>query len=169
MLLLLRRTGKKIESILPHILEYTASFTRPLIENIDAVHYTQMARVLRVSEEYAIRLLSSNSKHTPKHTHEEASSIARRLVEQYPEHGFVIDTDEAKKIGLKIQSPQEELNRIFDALIPKLNEGLTLLGQFKEMNDETQNQPKEPEAAPISDESRHSERGGDSNPNVERK
>ena len=165
MWLLLRRTGKKIESILPHILEYTANFIRPLIENIDAVHYTQMARVLRVSEEYAIRLLSSNS----KHTYEEASSIARRLVEQYPEHEFVIDADEAKEIGLKIQSPQEELNQIFDALIPKLNEGLTLFGQFKEMNDETQNQLKEPEAPSSSDESGNSERGGDSDPNVERK
>ena len=92
-------------------------------------------------------------------------------MEQYPEHGFVIDSDEAKEIGLKIQNPSEKLNQIFDALIPKLNGGLTLLGQFKEMNydDETQNFPAESDAAPTSGESRHSERGGNSDPNVEGK
>ena len=112
-------------------------------------------------------LLSSNSKHTEG----EARAIAGHLVEQYPEHGFVIDSDEAKEIGLKIQNPSEKLNQIFDALIPKLNGGLTLLGQFKEMNydDETQNFPAESDAAPTSGESRHSERGGNSDPNVEGK
>ena len=167
MRLVVGRTGKKIESVLPNTLEYTANFIRPLIENIDAVHYTQMARVLRVSEEYAIRLLSSNSKHTEG----EARSIAGHLVEQYPEHGFVIDSNEAKEIGLKIQRPSEELNQIFDALIPKLNNGLTLLGQFKEMNDddETQTSSAESDAAPTSGESRHSERGGNSDSNVEEK
>ena len=160
MWLLIGRTGKKIDSILPHTLEYTANFIRPLIENIDAVHYTQMARVLRVAEEYAIRLLSS------KHTEEEARKIAQSLVEEYPEHGFVIDSDEAKKIGLKVQNPLPELDAIFDALIPKLNEGLTLVGQFKEMNDETQNLPPESETSRINEETRDAKRGGNSHSNV---
>lgn len=163
MWLLIGRTGKKIDSILPHTLEYTANFIRPLIENIDAVHYTQMARVLRVAEEYAIRLLSS------KHTGEEARKIAQSLVEEYPEHGFVIDSDEAKKIGLKVQNPLPELDEIFDKLIPKLNEGLTLVGQFKEMNDETQNLPTESETRRISEETRDAKRGGNSHSNVKRK
>lgn len=160
MWLLIGRTGKKIDSILPHTLEYTANFIRPLIENIDAVHYTQMARVLRVAEEYAVRLLSS------KHTEEEARKIAQSLVEEYPEHGFVIDSDEAKKIGLKVQNPLLELDAIFDALIPKLNEGLTLVGQFKEMNNETQNLPTESETSRINEETRDAKRGGNSHSNV---
>lgn len=160
MWLLIGRTGKKIDSILPHTLEYTANFIRPLIENIDAVHYTQMARVLRVAEEYAIRLLSS------KHTEEEARKIAQSLVEEYPEHGFVIDSDEAKKIGLKVQNPLPKLDAIFDALIPKLNEGLTLVGQFKEMNNETQNLPTESETSRINEETRDAKRGGNSHSNV---
>lgn len=160
MWLLIGRTGKKIDSILPHTLEYTANFIRPLIENIDAVHYTQMARVLRVAEEYAIRLLSS------KHTEEEARKIAQSLVEEYPEHGFVIDSDEAKKIGLKVQNPLPELDAIFDKLIPKLNEGLTLVGQFKEINNETQNLPTESETSRINEETRDAKRGGNSHSNV---
>ena len=161
MLLLLGRTEKKIETILPHTLEYAANVIRPLIENIDAVHYTQMARVLRVAEEYAIRLLSS------KHTDKQSRDIARRLVEQYPEHGFVIDSDEAERIGLKVEKPPSALDAIFDALIPKLNEGLTLLGQFKEINHETQDLPTESETDPTDEEPRG--RGGDRHPVVEGK
>ena len=161
MWLLVGRTRKKIESILPPVLEYTANFIRPLIENIDAVHYTQMARVLRVAEEYAIRLLSS------KHTDKQSRDIARRLVEQYPEHGFVIDSDEAERIGLKVEKPPSALDAIFDALIPKLNEGLTLLGQFKEINHETQDLPTESETDPTDEEPRG--RGGDRHPVVEGK
>ena len=161
MWLLVGRTGKKIESILPPVLEYTANFIRPLIENIDAVHYTQMARVLRVAEEYAIRLLSFAS----KHTEEDARNIADHLVKQYPEHEFVIDFDEAKKIGLKVEKLPSALDAIFDALIPKLNEGLTLLGQFKEINHETQDLPTESEIDPTDEESR--DRGEDRHPIVE--
>lgn len=161
MLLLLGRTGKKIETILPHTLEYAANVIRPLIENIDAVHYTQMARVLQVAEEYAIRLLSS------KHAEKETKNIAGRLVKQYPEHEFVIDFDEAKKIGLKVEKPSPELDAIFDALIPKLNEGLTLLGQFKEINHETQNLPSESETILTAEEPSSPGRGEDSHPVVE--
>lgn len=161
MLLLLGRTGKKIETILPHTLEYAANVIRPLIENIDAVHYTQMARVLQVAEEYAIRLLSS------KHAEKDTRNIAGRLVKQYPEHEFVIDFDEAKKIGLKVEKPSPELDAIFDALIPKLNEGLTLLGQFKEINHETQDLPTESETILTAEEPSSPGRGEDSHPVVE--
>ena len=85
---------------------------------------------------------------------EEAREIAQSLVEEYPEHGFVIDSDEAKKIGLKVQNPLLELEAIFDQLIPKLNEGLALVGQFKEMNNETQNLPTESETSRINEETR---------------
>lgn len=86
--------------------------------------------------------------------------------EEYPEHGFVIDSDEAKKIGLKVQTPLPELEAIFDELIPKLNEGLTLVGQFKERKDETQNLPTESETSRISEETRDAKRGGNSHSNV---
>lgn len=57
MLLLMHRTGKKIETLMPLVLRLVTDMTRPMFENIDAVHYTQMARVLKVAEDYAVRLL----------------------------------------------------------------------------------------------------------------
>ena len=139
MLLLLGRTSKKIEAILPHTLAYTANFMRPLIEKIDAVHYTQSSRILRVSEEYAIRLLSSDS----KHAYDDARSIASQLVEKYPEHGFVIDSEEARRIGLRVPENSKDLSRIFNALLPYFNTNMKILGQFKEQINECTNSSSE--------------------------
>ena len=64
------------------------------------------------------------------------------------------------------QNPLPELDAIFDALIPQLNEGLTLVGQFKEIHDETQNLPSESETSHINEETRDAKRGGNSHSNV---
>jgi GTP cyclohydrolase FolE2 len=51
-----------------------------------------MSRALKVGEEYAIRLLMSNPDYPP----DQAREVARALVEDYPDHGFVIDAEEAR-------------------------------------------------------------------------
>lgn len=69
MLLLVGKTGKKVETLLPMTLKYVTDLMRPLLEKIDAVHYTQMSRALKVAEEYAIRLLQ------PKYTKAQAKRL----------------------------------------------------------------------------------------------
>ena len=86
-------------------------------------------------------------------------------MKQYPEHEFVIDFDEAIKIGLKVEKLPSALDALFDALIPKLNEGLALLGQFKEIKHETQDLPTESETDPTDEKPR--ERGEDRHSVVE--
>lgn len=133
MLMLYMRTRKRVESLLPLSLQYTASILKPLIKNIDAVHYTQMSRTLQVAEQYAVRLLSSGESPIG----ESPISIAGHLVEQYPEHGFVIDSDEARRIGLRAPVLTEELSHIFDALIPHIETGKPIVGQFKEVESDS--------------------------------
>src|SRR5258705_13655266 len=60
MLLLVRRTGRKTVTLLPHVLRYAANFVRPLLEKMDTVDYTGKARELKVAEEYAVRLMAPN-------------------------------------------------------------------------------------------------------------
>jgi len=160
--LLLPRTGKRVDSLLPLSLEYTASILKPLIENIDAVHYTRMSRVLRVAEQYAIRLLSANHKYTD----EDASRIAGRLVEKYSEHGFVIDTDEARDIGLMVLDLPQKLSSIFDSLIPHLSTGEPLIGHFKEIENERP-EISSPQGENLTDESEHAECSRDGHRSVE--
>ncbi len=126
MLLLLGRTGKKTETLLPPILRYVAELMRPLFEKIDTVHYTQMSRALKVAEEYAIRLLGN------RYPTDKASDIARQLVHGYPEHGFIIDIGEAKSIGLDVQPACPELEAIMDRIRPHLGR-VAAVGYLKEL------------------------------------
>ena len=102
--LLLSRTGKKISTILPLVMELVPNLVRPLFENVDVVQYTQMARILKVAEDYAVRLLRM------KYDSHIANRIARALVSNYSDHAVAIDQEEARQIGLKIRQPSEKLH-----------------------------------------------------------
>ena len=93
MIFWLTRTGKKIESLLPKVMHFVADMMTPPFDKNDTVHYTQMARTLKVGHEYAQRLLSR--KYGLR-----AQRIAEILTENYPDHGFVIDKEECERIGL---------------------------------------------------------------------
>ena len=84
---------------------------RPLLEKVDVVQYTNRLRTLKVAEEYAVRLLA------PHCAEDQAKRMARHLVEKYPEHGFVIDFEEAKKMGLPVKEPTPEQNMILDKIL----------------------------------------------------
>lgn len=129
MWLLSNRTRKKTDFLVPAALKFAVDMTHPLLENLDTVHYTQVSRVLKVAEEYATRLLS------PRYPDEIAESIARHLVENYPEHDFVIDAEEAAAFGLRTDKPNEIQAEILDLLVPQLA-GLTAIGRLEEVEDE---------------------------------
>ena len=121
-LLLAQRTRKRIETILPHAMRFTADLMRPLFEKVDVVQYTNRQRILKVAEEYAVRLLRRSV--SPS----DAKSIARHLVEKYPEHGFMIDYDEARVIGLPVKQPNAEQEKCLDQILHGIG-GLNVLGR----------------------------------------
>lgn len=127
MFLLSSRTGKKVETLMPMVLRFITDMTRPMFENIDAVHYTQMARALKVAEDYAVRLLQ------PKYSEENAQILARHLVEKYPGHGFVIDAEEANLFGLKMMELSSDQRDAVDTLLPILDANLTVFGCLTEL------------------------------------
>ena len=128
MLFMLHRTGKKVETLLPHILKFTADMMTPLLSNIDVVEYTKMSRILKVAEEYAVRLLTNNM------LEEEARRIASHLVEHYPDHPFFIAPEEARRIGLPIENPSKAIDTALDDIYHHLQtEPSTILGQVKEI------------------------------------
>ena len=116
MQLLVNRSGMKIRTLLPDAHSFVSNMVRPLFEKIDIVHYTRMSRFLKVAEEYAVRLL------VPHHSPDAAKSIARHLVHDYPEHGFLIAADEAKQVGLNVIDPSAELSKLMDQLVPHLSD-----------------------------------------------
>jgi hypothetical protein len=123
MILFANRTGMKAKTLLPHVTRFVADLTGPLFGHIDVVHYTQMSRALKEGEEYARRLLRRRL------GLDDANAIARQLVENYPEHGFIIDQDEAKTLGLRLKEPTDDQLRIMDDVAEHLNE-LTAIGRI---------------------------------------
>lgn len=92
--MLAQKTGFKPTTLIPLATSLVTQMAQPMFKNVDLVSYTKMARSLKVGEEYAKRLLMW--KFSPK----AASDIAGQLVELYPSHDFVIDREEACRVGL---------------------------------------------------------------------
>jgi hypothetical protein len=94
---LLPRSRKRISDLLPITMKFVSDLMRPLWERIDTVQFTQVARVLKVGQDYAERLLAS------RYGEKQAVDIATALTKRYPDHGFVIDSEEAERIGLEVE------------------------------------------------------------------
>lgn len=126
MFMLAARTHKRLDTLLPPAARFATDLTRPLLDKIDTVHYSKSARLLKVAEEYAIRLLQW---HYPRG---EAEQIARHLVNSYPEHGFVIDRDEASSF-LNLGDLTDEQEGILDELADLLDtKPTTIIGRMEE-------------------------------------
>jgi hypothetical protein len=95
------RTKKKYSVLLEHALHFSAEITQPLFDKIDAVRYSRQHRLLREAQDYAERLLQ------PKFNSEQAKAIAKDLVRNYPTHDFIIDREEAKKVGVIFDEKNE--------------------------------------------------------------
>lgn len=144
MQLLMGRTRKKSDTLLPLVLEYAANFLRPLLEKIDTVDYTKKSRDLKVAEQYAVRLMRAN------YSAADARRIASHLVEKYSTHGFVIDREEAKAceqishsewfgLGLKVGDMSKELDEAIEQIIPFMDT-LTVAGRVMEVKGEATNE-----------------------------
>ncbi|MGH7981700.1 MAG: SDH family Clp fold serine proteinase [Candidatus Udaeobacter sp.] len=135
MILIATRFGRKLDVSLPLVLDYATKFTRPLLEKIDTVDYVRKSRELKVAEDYATRLMM------PHYPISQAKDIARKLVQMYPTHGFVIDRDEAASpprpgaaygLGLKLTTPSVKAEGIMRNLVPFLD-SLNASGRVKEI------------------------------------
>ncbi|VTR92169.1 protein : Uncharacterized protein OS=Desulfotomaculum acetoxidans (strain ATCC 49208 / DSM 771 / VKM B-1644) GN=Dtox_3727 PE=4 SV=1: SDH_sah [Gemmata massiliana] len=130
------KTGKKLNVLMPFAFDLVAKLHGPLFEKIDAVRYSRMSRVLAIAEQYATRLLQ------PKYSEQSARQIAQDLVKHYPSHGFVINREEAKRVGnrqgrvnggLQIAKPSEKLEAIMSRLYGQLNGSITAIGPLEEV------------------------------------
>jgi hypothetical protein len=134
--LLIGRSGRKLDVVLPMVMDYAVNLVRPLLEKIDTVDFTRRSRELKVAEEYAFRLMRAN------YPSETAKRIAQHLVDQYPTHEFVIDREECKNrvrmgatffgLGLHIQDATPEVETALDLISSFLGK-VTVIGQVREL------------------------------------
>lgn len=102
---ILRSTALTREQTIQHILEFSAAFARPILEQIDLVAVSAASTSLDVAVEYGARLLSYRHNRNGMAS---ARSLTTQLVRGYPTHGYVIDRDEARDgLGLPVKDIEE--------------------------------------------------------------
>jgi Serine dehydrogenase proteinase len=92
---LLAVTGLSRAQTIDAMLRFSASFSEPLVRQLDpkVVHHAK--QMLQVTAKYAEQLLRDAKTPYPLR-------IAKALVETFPTHGYVISRDEARDLGLPI-------------------------------------------------------------------
>lgn len=121
-------TRRRYDVVMPHASKLASDMMAPLLDKIDTVHYAKQSRLLAVAEDYAVRLMS------PRIPRQRAVQIAERLVKRYPEHGFVIDRQEASEM-LNISEHPDDTEITLRQIEQYMwdNEKVEAFGLFKEM------------------------------------
>lgn len=86
------------------------SLYQPIVSQIDPVRLGEMQRAINIAEKYGERLDSYHSNLK--------SDALRKLIWEYPAHGFVIDRREAKDLFKKVRRPspvEQEIGEYFIA------------------------------------------------------
>lgn len=140
------RCGKKVETLLPVATEFVAKMMHPLFNKIDAVHFTGMARVLQVANDYAVRLLH------PRYG-ADAAKIANALTRAYSDHDFAIDGAEALSLGLKVQRAPAKIREKVEQISLWLNAHTptTITGRIVEHDDDQDEEDTNTEATGCAD------------------
>lgn len=83
----------------------------PIVAQIDPIRLGGFARLRKMSREYCTRLM--RNRNVPSR---DLPGIIDRFVESYPDHGFVIDCDEAKKYLKTVEETSETDRQVFEYL-----------------------------------------------------
>jgi hypothetical protein len=117
--------GMSIKQALHEAIAGTVGIMNPLYSHIDPSKVGSYRRALSEGEEYATRLL--NSVKNPM-----AEELAEHLVWDYPAHDFVIDYQEARSLGLPVQSlPLGQEKVLINALTGMMKYGIPYIGFAK--------------------------------------
>jgi len=107
----LEHRGMSVKQALHEAMHGTVGIMNPLYSHVDSSRLGSYRQVLAEGQEYAKRLLATRM------DEEEAAELARHLVWDYPAHDFVIDRNEARKLGLPIQKlPISEEKSLISAI-----------------------------------------------------
>jgi hypothetical protein len=119
---LLEYRGMSVKQALHEAIPAVSGVMKPLYEHIDPSKVGGYRRNLAEGEEYAKRLLESIG-------HPNSDRLAQKLVWDYPAHDFVINFEEAKALGLRVQRMDVRLEKLLREAIQGVEDhGLHMCG-----------------------------------------
>ena len=117
---LLSRAPMDIPQAIEQAQPLFAAIATPLYRQVDPHELGRSGSYLAVSEEYAMRVMKRWA--YADSPDDAQRRIARRLVWEYPTHGFVIDLTEAREIGLRVERLDNESDMICKTIL-SMSEG----------------------------------------------
>lgn len=115
---------KKFETRNRIATDFVNEMIRPLVEKIDAVHYTKMARIMEIMKKYGMSLMNRAGYPTVKN-----KKVVESLGEDFPDHSYIIDLRDAKDLGLRAESPRQELADLVETMAKSCGSG-TVIGKI---------------------------------------
>ena len=117
--LLVQMAHMDVPYALDHAQPLFSAIVMPLYQQVDPHELGESSRYLAMSEEYSMRVMTRWS--YPDINDDVRRHIVRRLVWDYPTHGFVIDLDEAQELGLNAGELDEESDSLCKRVLEEVN------------------------------------------------
>lgn len=103
-----RATQLSRAEVLPDTMQFFAQFFEPIVAKLDPHLLHRASQQLMVAERYAISMLRSRKVDEEFRLSDAKSrALVNKLITGYPAHGYIIDRDEARELGLPIRKFEE--------------------------------------------------------------
>jgi hypothetical protein len=97
----------------------------PIVAQLDPLVINMCYRSLHIAEQYGREILKDGMFKTVTDAGKKAEETIHTLVWEYPEHGFAISSQEAKRLGLNVEDAEQfgEWERIWGLHMQLLKQG----------------------------------------------
>ena len=97
--MMVSRSGMDLDECLKHAIDFVRATTSPLFDKLNPEKLGEYSRALSVGIEYGDRLLQKSTSWDERKRQE----VLSRLVHGYPSHEYIIDYDELKEMGFRVE------------------------------------------------------------------
>lgn len=118
--MILERSPLSVKEALEEARQFVSIVITPLYQQVRPLDLGEHKRILAIGEEYSRRVMKRYS-YKDKDS-ENIGSIINKIIWSYPSHGFVIDYEEAKELGLKVSLLNEEDSRATKQIVDSVDE-----------------------------------------------
>jgi hypothetical protein len=122
-----RTTSLPTKDRLRFSIDFTTQLMAPMYSHVDPLHFGGSHRSVELGTEYGRRVMSRYAYRTwPV---KDINSLLRKLTWDYSSHGFVIDIDEARELGLSVKLLDGELSNLAHTIVDGVTAGCGFIGR----------------------------------------
>lgn len=118
--MVLQRSALSVKEALEEARQFVSIVITPLYQQVRPLDLGEYRRILAIGEEYSRRVMRRYSYKDSASA--DIETIINRIVWSYPSHGFVIDYQETKELGLNVSLLSEEDSETTKLIVDSVDE-----------------------------------------------